>query len=137
MKKFKLAKKVSRNSWYNRRQSYTDCFIKDQNFQVIWQDMSWKLLVTNYELPLRSWKRESTSLNSNLRLQIHELRVEFYEFRVQIHMLSVQIHELRVQTHELPVKIHKLRFKSTSYEFKSTICEFKSTSSRIKENSGK
>ena len=41
VKKFKFAKKnVSRNSLSNRRQRYTDCFIEDPIFQVIWSDTS-------------------------------------------------------------------------------------------------
>ena len=56
----------------------------------------------------------STSWNSKVRVQTHELRVQIqellvqiYELRVQIHKVRVQIHELRVHTHELRVQIHE------------------------------
>ena len=75
----------------------------------MWQDTSWKSPVMSYELLVRIRKCESTSLNSNLRLQIHELRVELYEFRVQIHKLRVEIHESRVQIHDLRVQIYEFK----------------------------
>ena len=61
-----------------------------------------ELRVTSLELQdtSYSWKLKSTSRNSNVRVQIHELLVQLHELRLQIHELRVQIHELRVKTHE-------------------------------------
>ena len=118
-----LPKNVSCNTWSNRRQSYTDCFIKDQIFQVIWQDTSYELQVASYEELFTSWKMKCKSLDSNVQLWIHELRVQFFKLRVQrhelpfqAHELRVQIHKLRVQSYELKVQIHELRVQIHKFQ---------------------
>ena len=70
-----------------------------------------KLRVTGckFELRVTSWKLKRASLNSKVRIRIHELLIQNYEFRVQIHELQVQIYELWVQIHELQVQIYELR----------------------------
>ena len=69
-------------------------------------------------------KFKSTSWNSKVRVQIHELRVQIHELWVQIYELRVQIYELRVQINELQVQIYELRVQIAKRNRTSYVWQF-------------
>ena len=99
---------------------------------ILW--LKHELGVVSYKLLITSWKLNSTSSNSKVRVQvhklwssnpwvqIHELWVQIYELQVPIPEVRVQIHVLRVQIHRIPEWFNQWCLRNLYIEFNKTKC---------------
>ena len=78
---------------------------------ILW--LKHELGVVSYKLLITSWKLNSTSSNSKVRVQVHKLWSS---------NPWVQIHELRVQIHRIPESFNQWCLRNLYIEFNKTKC---------------